>query len=470
MRRQIARLSLVATLAAACTLCASAWANAATARFDTSYQNGGTVQLPHVSSIFGQVVQTCEISGDRLNVAGRFGPNSPGLPTMWRRDQSLMTTAVKIRPRQPMTLGIADVTWQKQRIPTGQIVLGQDFDVEGGFAYVTRSQRTALRTKLMVFRILPNGRRAAKFGHNGYTSVTIPGLTSLRPVGFRVIALPGGRVFVLAQTAKSQILLRFTSTGKPDGKWGEKGVVTLAGPARHSAVAPDALASATALPDGGLLLSASGLPGQTSGGDLGLIKLSSSGKVDTSWATNGFWKPPAASAPQSTLPAYDVLGRTILTSIRKGGDYAVLYADARSSETGTASDLKLAYVDSKSGVTTLFNEKAGEYSDDGDGGFPDSEPWTLGETSAGTAFAQARTRYSNPGFSNGQAGRFSVDANQPITDLSISVKEFTADAFAVDPKSTFLYFCGSLGSTSARATIPVNRQQRKTIAIRRVKL
>ncbi|MBJ7458301.1 MAG: hypothetical protein JHD02_03855 [Thermoleophilaceae bacterium] len=470
MHRQIARLSLVATLAAACTLCASAWASAATAKFDTSYQNGGTVQLPQVRGVFGQVVQSCEISGDRLNVAGRFGPNENGMPTAWKRDQALATTAIKIRPRQPMTLGVADVRWHKQRIPSGQVVLDQDFDSDGGFAYVTHSTRKALRTKMKLFRILPNGRRNANFGHNGYVSITIPSFTSESPEGFRVIALPAGKVLLLAQNSNRLYVLRFTRRGRPDKTWGTGGSISLNGPTTEAHFPLSVTDAATALPGGGLLVPANAIPGQPTTGTVGLLKLTATGARDLKWADKGFWRTPAAGTPKGDKEPYTYVGNTLLTAVRKGGGFAVLWADTTSAEDSSESDLKLAYVSETSGVTELFNDEVGYHATGGDGGFPDSEPWALGESVNGTVVAQAESFYGRVSNTYGVAGRFSPDANQPITEASANAKGFPTDAFAIDPKTTNLYFCGSLGSTSSKSTVRANRDQRKSIAIRRVKL
>ena len=470
MLRPFARLSTSITIAAALVLCAGATALAAT-KFDTSYQNAGTLQLPTIKGVYGQVTQTCDVSGKNLNIAGRFGYNEPGKPGPWTTEQELATTSIKIRPRQNMMLGIAEVSWRKQRIPTGQIVLDQDFDSRGGFAYVTRSQRKSLRGELKLFRILPTGRRDAKFGNRGYISIKIDGFDRLQPAGFRVIALPGSKVAVLAQTSTKQIILRYLKTGKPDAKWGSKGVVELAAPISAGATPLKAVDSATMTPDGGMLISANNLPGKPASGVLGVVKLTSSGKPDTKWAKDGFWTPPVPGKPKRITSAYTIIGQSLLTSVRKSGDFAVLYADGASTNVGTASELKLAYVDKDTGVTTLFNEKAGYYSDGGDGGIPDSHPWILRESSSGTIFAHARGFYGNPGGTFlGESARFSADADQQVGEEEVNTDGFATGDFAVDPANKYLYFCGSLGVTSSKTKDAKKRNQRKTIAVRRIKL
>jgi hypothetical protein len=470
MHRPFARLSTAVSIAAAFVLLAAAVAQAAT-KWDTSYQNAGTLQLPTIRGIYGQVTQTCEVSGKNLNIAGRFGYNQPGLPGPWTTDQQLATTSIKLRPRQNMMLGIAEVSWRKQRIPTGQIVLGQDFDSEGGFAYVTRSQKKSLRDQLKLFRILPSGRRDAKFGNKGYIALTIAGFDASRPAGFKVVALPKGKVLVIAQTTDTQVLLRYSNDGKPDATWGSKGVVELAAPVAYGGTPLKAVDSATETPDGGLLISANALPKKPSSGVLGVLRLTAAGRPDAKWAKDGYWSPPTANKPKNGSTPYTVTGQTLLTSIRKSGDFAVLYADATNGELGTASDLKLAYVDKDSGVTTLFNEKAGSYGNGGDGGFPDAQPWYLGESSAGTIFAHADSFYDNPGGTFvGEAARFTADSDQQATSQDLSNDGFATGDFAVDPAAKFLYFCGSLGTTSAKTKDVKKRSQRKTVAVRRIKL
>lgn len=468
MNRAVARCFPVLVLA--CALAAPTVAGAAT-KYDTSYQNGGMLQLPQLRGVYGQVAQSCEVTGKDLSVAGRFGPNDPGLPSTWRKGQRLGITSVKVRTRQPMMLGIAEVSWKMQRIPTGHVVLGQDFADDGSFAYATRSPRAGARNKLKLFRVGANGKRIKSFGHNGYVSITIAGFDALRPVGFRVIALPERETLVIAQTAETQVILRYTRTGRPDKSWGESGAVELAGPASFSVVPLDAVDSASVTPPGGLLISAYGAPGKPAGTTLGILKLTAAGNVDSSWGANGFWTPPAPKGNASNGQPYTAPGKSLLTSIRKGGDYAVLYADAAKSGVGTLSDLKLAYVDSDSGVTTLFNEKAGSYSNGGDGGFPDANPWILATSSAGPIAAHAESRYDNPGGTFlGEAIRFSADADQPVASAKISNTGFATGAFAVDPAAKYLYFCGSFGVTSTKAKESAKRGQRKSIAIKRVAL
>ncbi|MGH2958943.1 MAG: hypothetical protein ACRDKE_05015, partial [Solirubrobacterales bacterium] len=324
---------------------------------------------------------------------------------------------------------------------------------------------------LTLFRILPTGRRDAKFGNRGFVSITVSGFDKVQPIGFRVIALPDSKVAVIAQTATKQVLLRYLKTGKPDTTWGAKGVVELAAPTWYDGVPLDLVDSATMTPDGGMLISANSLPGKPSSGVLGVLKLTSSGKPDSKWANDGYWIPPVAGKPKRITTPYTVLGQSLMTSIRKNGDYAVLYADAASNELGVASELKLAYVDEDSGVTTLFNEKAGYYSNGGDGGFPDANPWILRESSAGTIFAHAQSFYDSPGGTFlGEAARFSADANQQASEQDLSNAGFATGDFAVDPATKFLYFCGSLGVTSTKTKDAAKREQRKTVAVRRIKL
>lgn len=472
MLRPPARRITAVSTAAVLVLCSFAVAQAAAAtKFDTSYQNAGTLQLPVIKGVYGQVSQTCEVSGRNLNIAGRFGFNQPDLPGPWTTQQQLATTSIKLRPRQNMMLGIAEVSWRKQRIPTGQIVLAEDFDSQGGFAYVTRSQKKSLRKELKLFRVLPGGRRAPKFGNKGYISITVDGFDAARPAGIRLIALPGSKVLLLAQTADKQFAYRFAKDGKADKTWGTNGVVELAAPTPYTATPLKLVDSATMTPDGGLLLSANSLPGKPASGVLGILKLTASGKPDSKWAKDGFWTPPAAGKPKRSTTPYTVTGQSLLTTVRKNGDYAVLYADGVTADLGTLSDLKLAYVDKDSGVTTLYNEEAGTYSNGGDGGFPDASPWILRESSAGTVFAHAESFYDSPGGTfTGEAARFSADTDKQVAGQDLTNTGFATGDFAVDAAAKYLYFCGSIGVTSTKTKDAAKREQRKSVAVRRIKL
>lgn len=467
MNRALARCFPI--LAFACALAAPTTAGAAT-KYDTSYQNGGMLQLPQLRGVYGQVAQSCEVTGKNLSIAGRFGRNDAGLPTTWRSDQRLGITAVKVRTRQPMMLGIAEVSWKMQRIPTGHVVLGQDFADDGSFAYATRSQRSGQRSKLKLFRVAADGSRIKTFGRNGYVSITIPGFTKSRPIGFRVIALPRTEVLVIAQTADTQVLLRYTRTGRPDRTWGESGVVELNAPATIPIYPLPDVDSATVTPEGGLLIAANAPPGQTALPERGVLKLTAAGNVATNWAKNGFWTPPASTAtkPADSLSYFE--RQTYLIANRKGGGYAVLYGNLSQSESSVESSLSLAYVDKSSGVTTLFNDTDAGYSAGGDGGFPDSEPWILAPSSSGPILSLTRGYFSNPGGSFGWTTRFSPDADQPAKRVVFNEKGFAASALAVDPAAKFLYLCGGFGVTSSTASDAAKRSQRKSIAIKRIAL
>jgi hypothetical protein len=471
MNRMLIRLSLTLALVAACSLCAASWAGAAT-NYDTSFQNGGTLLLPQVSGEYGQVAQSCSVSGDHLNIAGRFGFDSRNPYGLWSDSQKLAVTSIKIRPRQPMMLGIASVHWQAQRIPTRHVVLGQSFDNDGGFAYATRSQAKPLRTKLKLFRVLPSGRRNPKFGHSGYISFTVPGFDSTRPVGFRVIALPAGNVFAIAQTSDSQYVLRFTRTGAADPAWGKDGVVKLVAPKSTFLVPglPGPVESASVTPEGGLLITADNAPGKTSNGTRGLLKLTAAGNVASSWATDGYWTPPAPKPSFGQTAAGTAIGRAVLAANRSGG-YAVLYTDIESFDGSSTSHLRLAYVDGTSGVTTLFNDEVGRYSAGGDGGTPDAQPWVLGPSSAGPIFARAESNFMDPDGTSLEAARYTTDTERAAARASFSAPDFAANALAVDHGSKNLYLCGSFGTTSKRASlVDAKREQRRAVAVRRVKL
>ncbi len=466
VNRRGTRTASLLALALVCALAVPATSGAAT-KFDTSYQNGGTLLLPQMRGVYGQVTHTCGIAGKNLHIAGRFGRNEPGLPSGWNTSQSLALTSVKIDRRQPMSLGVATVRWKKQRIPTHHVVLGSDFDHAGGFAYATRWQKKSELTKLKLFRVDAAGSRLKGFGRNGYVTLNIAALAKFQNHGFRVLALPRGKVLLLIQTKSMTILMRFTAKGKPDPTWGSGGVVELPAPASFVATPLGAVDSASETDGGGLLIASSGTPTSPAAGALGILKLSASGKVVTSWADGGFWTPPAAADPSK----YAVTGRSLMTVTRKGGDYAVLYADVKSEEIGATSELRIAYVDEETGVTTASNADAGSYYNGGDEGFPDANPWALGTSSAGPVFAFAQSRFDSPGGTFlGRASRFSINTAKRAASHALSNTGFATSAFAADPASRHLYFCGSFGVTSVKAKRPERREQRRYVAIRRITL
>jgi hypothetical protein len=440
--------------------------------YDPSFGVDGSIMLAQLRGVAGQVTQTCEVGGGRLLVAGRFGPNATGRPVPWRVGQQLATTAISLRPAQRLSNGTATVAWRRQKVPAGELVVTQDFDNRGGFAYVTRSTRPSRRTKLRIFRIRGDGHRDVTFGRRGVVELTLAGLTAARPP-LRVTALPGGKVQLLAQTADRLSVLRITGRGTPDTAWGVKGVVELPAVRRTGFAPLDPLEAATPTPDGGLLLAAAGLPGTpATGGALGVLRLDPKGVVLSGWADHGFWRPPAAGAPVGVRAGYDSTGQTLLTAIRHGGDFAVLWADSAATPDGGDSDLKLAHVDARSGVTTLFNSDAGLWSLGGDDSHPDAAPWLLRASPAGVVEAHAQSSYAGLGaVLSGRAARYSDDALLPQRRLALHDPGFTAEAFAIDPRSARrLYICGSLGTTGDAARNPADRNQRRVVAVRRVRL
>jgi hypothetical protein len=460
MNRSIARLLLAGVAACAVSLGAVSVADAAT-KYDHSFQDRGTLQLPKLRGVYGQVAQSCEITNNRLNIAGRFGFDDASSPAKWRVGQKLAIAAVSLRPAQPVLNAAADVVWRGQKIPTGQVVLDQDFDNQGGFAYVTRPVKKSQLAQLKLFRVLTNGHRDVVFGHRGYISVTIPGFDNPQIGRFKLIALPNGKVQILAQTSTTVVILRYTHSGRPDKTWGNSGVVELPGPSGQFITVD----SATTTPEGGLLIGATSAPGKPSSGHVGVLKLDSRGKVASSWADGGFWVPPATD---NSSGIYQDTGSTRLTAIRSGGGYAFLYSDTLKSGD---QKYRLAYVDQTTGVTTLFNNDAGSIGTFGDGGAPGAEPRVLRETRNGTVFAHAETYYENPGGTlDGEVVRFSADADTPAFRTPINNSGFAAGALAVDPKANVLYACGGLGVTPVSKARPERSEQRQVVAVRRIKL
>lgn len=449
------RLRWLAPLALVCALVVPATAGATT-KYDTSYANGGMLLLPAIKGLYGQVAKSCAIADDRLHVAGEFGWLTPS--------PVLATTAVKLHAHQAMTLGVANVRWTKQRVPTDHAVVSEAFDGDGGFAYATRPYASSKSTRLMLFRITKTGRRAAKFGRNGYIRVTIPRSTSANPLYLRVIALPAGRVFLLTQNNDGQTIRRFTSRGKPDGKWGRGGEIKLATPNAFSGAPLGTLASATATGDEGLLISASGTPSAPSPGALGVIKLTKRGVVDTGWGDGGLWTAPTPTGN------FNVTGRSLLTAARGKNNFVVLFADATEGPLGISSELKLVRLDARGQSAGGLPQSVGTYYNGGDTGFPSTEPWSLTNLARGPVFAYAASYYGSPGGSfRGSVSQVLAKTGAPIK-RTIDNSGFAIGDFAADPTQPYLYSCGSFGVTSSRAKDLAKRSQRKNVAIKRIKL
>lgn len=455
-------LCWLAPLALACALIAPSAAGAAT-KYDTSYQNGGMLLLPAIKGVYGQNARTCAVSGKRLYVAGAFGSLNANGRT------ALATTSVSVQPRQPMTLGVANVRWKKQRIPSKSTIDSSDYDTSGGFAYLTspEAQPKSGADKLTIFRIAKTGNRVKSFGRNGYVTVSIPRTSSKDSLYLRVIALPKGKVFLLTQDKSGLVVRKFTSRGKLDSTWGKEGITTLPTPAAFEGTPLSPLDAASETSDGGLFIPASGTPTAPQPNVLGLIKLTGAGEVDSTWANAGLWTPPLPAAP----PTYDINGRTLLTAEEPGGSLAVVYADAMNEDLGIDSSLKLIRVDVKTGMINSAIHGVGDYYNGGDTGFPDAEPWSLAATARGAVFSFAASDYERPGGSfRGAITEISAKAHSPIIRRGINNSGFATGAFAADPAQPYVYLCGSYGLTSSRTSSAVNRNQRKNVAIKRIKL
>lgn len=459
----VRRLRLLAPLALAIALIALPAPAGATTKFDSSYQNGGMLLLPAIKGVYGQNTRTCVVAGKRLYIAGAFGSLNVNGGT------ALATTSVSIQPRQPMTLGVANVRWKKQRVPSKSSIQSSDYDTSGGFAYVTSPDRQPKTgaDRVTIFRIAKTGNRVKSFGRNGYVTVSLPRTSSKDSPYTRVIALPKGKVFLLTQSKAGLVVRKFTSRGKLDSTWGSEGVATLATPAAFEGTPLGPLDAASETSDGGLLVPASGTPTAPQPNVLGLIKLTGAGEIDSSWANAGLWTPPLPAAP----PTYDINGRTLLTAEEPGGTYAIVYADAMNEDLGIDSSLKLIRVDAKTGKLNSAVHGVGDYYNGGDDGFPDADPWALTATQRGAVFAFAASFYTRVGGSfRGAITEISAKPKSPIIRRDVNNSGFATGAFAADPAQPFVYLCGSYGLTSSRMRDDVKRDQRKNVAIRRVKL
>lgn len=455
----IARLTLVLSIAAACAACFTGAAGAA-AQVDPGGQGLDLTLLPRVHGVTGQVAGNCDIDVNKLHVSGRFGPNTPTLPTIWNPGQKLGVASVPLKKLASNQLGVAKVSWRMQPVSSRSRVIAQDFDDGGGFTYVTQPVARSRASRLTVFRVLPNGGRRANFGDRGVLHATVDGLKNVPRLGVRAIAQYGGGVLLIAQAGDKLVLRKYRASGRPDPRWGANGEVSLRARDHGVVIPPRIVDSAAPLPDGGLLIAAYGAPGRAPSSTLGVLRLTNRGVARESWADKGFWTPPAAAAGTQQL--------SLLAAPTRMNGFAIAYANYTDDPqlAGIRFSLRVAMV-SRTGGRTTSDAAAGEYFNGGDAGFPDATPWSLGESKSGVTFVHADSYFNwDTGTVFGAATRLSPTTGQPAASIALDGLGLATSAVATDPARENLYLCGADGLTSQdKATA-----QRKRVAIGRLTL
>lgn len=186
--------------------------------------------------------------------------------------------------------------------------------------------------RLLVMRLRSNGRRDPRFGRNGLTTVTLPGLA---PGGVRGLdVFRDGRI-VLAATLESPdgaapsriAVARLLPDGELDPGFGEDGIAV---------VGPDgAHASALALTHDGVVLVGGGVP--VADGDAPLVlRLAPDGTPDDTFDGDGAWNAGATTLrgwARAVLPAADG-SVTFAVGAAPGGVFASALVAARLTPAG----------------------------------------------------------------------------------------------------------------------------------------
>lgn len=426
------------------------------APYDSTYGTDGTLRLRSNATFVNQVVQSCEIvSGGAMAIAGRFG---------YEEKSYRLATALVPDFRTPRSR-TSGASWHSQQVPPDEKAAGLDFATNGSLAYATVARRNRSIKYVRVFRTLRSGRPDRRFGGDGQIVHRLG--TPVRTLAPGVLVLRDGGVVLSVSESGERRLIRFASSGRVVRNWASAGVF------QASTVAPGtvtpALQSEVAIEtaDRGLLVAAGNAAEPPASRRTGLLKLTRSGVIDTTFGDGGLWLPPAPFSERQGTP-YSRPGQTMMAELDNTGRIAVLFTDLASHDTGTSYDYRLATVGAN-GQTVFSTPVVGDYFDGGDDGFPDSHPMGLLGTAAGIVFATGETYYGpNAGTFRGFATRWregaaSADTYKPIGTQS----PFAADDFASSADGRHVYACGSIGRTSSKTKPP---WQRKRVAIRRIKL
>lgn len=359
----------------------------------------------------------------------------------------------------------AGASWRRQGVKNSDRVIAQAFASDGSFVFVSQPVRYSEETHLTVYRTRVDQHRDKSFGHNG----TLPIYLDTHPIA-GINAAGGisigkdGSLLLTVQTAATIEAIRITSAGKVDTTWGSNGVVTFPLPQKTTYFLPFLTTSARLLDDGSAIVAAGGVPGSNSPNDSG-------GLVHLN--SNGSLDTAFASGGFWTAPApanpaaYWSVGRPMLTAQRSDGTIEVVYGD---SQAGTdlfegTTTLRRALIFG-AGSTQPLNADLGASKES-------ARLWLLQETAVGTAFGFGRYQLgAGSGTFETVVARLanSTSIKQKPAQVKINTNGFATGAWTADPATGRIYACGSLGRTSNRLGNPGDRNLSKQIAIRRLAL
>jgi len=177
------------------------------------------------------------------------------------------------------------------------LYLGAASDAQGRlvFAGRTGTNMTGGANDILVSRYGSDGAPDGSFGSGG----TIVRNLATDDRGYDVLALPDGKILVLAASNSQYVLLRLNADGSPDSSFGTDGVLSIPG-----FVSPDAESGELApAPDGSVVIV--GTIGSFPNWKLGLARLAPNGALDSGFGDGGST---IIDAGQRTLPGGVAVG------------------------------------------------------------------------------------------------------------------------------------------------------------------
>lgn len=424
----VIRLVTAISAAALCLL-----AVAPTAIADPKF-SGGQLQLPTYGPV-DRHIQECAFNERGIQIAGQFGKSPDGTGKPWRRGNRLATLSL---PTSPTTRrGTAIGRWNKQRIPSGEIVFGTEFDSAGRLYYVTgKSVLRGTNRKLHVLRTTPSGKPDRGFGIRGMITLTGVGRAVRNHSSLWARIVPAGSRPLIVLTNRQR-----TEVHRVD----RKGVDRAWTPYRVNLGVADTV---TAASGGSVIVGATPVVNGQAQPGMGLTRLLPTGRVDKSFGVDGVWDAPriedAAFPPPNPPQSWkSVLGRPEAAVSTPAGGLLVAVANVYNDLTFTHSVYRLVEVDSI-GKTVAVSAPKGTSSVGGDTGFPLSSPFHFGPSKHGANLAAAEGWFFGT-----EAATYGFTASSSANPgQSLEQKGIAVTAFASSASSTKLLACGTLAHSA----------------------
>ncbi len=186
---------------------------------------------------------------------------------------------------------------------TNTVVYDTMLQPDGKVVAVGMARQTDGRTKLVLFRLRPDGSLDPEFGLGG--QVLISDGTASRESGYSVLVEPDGRIVVAGQRGYSLLVARLRSNGALDPSFGTAGVFVgteVASPIRIASAPAGGYRIAAQFPSGGM------------GWACGVAALSAAGVADAAFGSGGYAAPqsPGGGSTYCTSMAVQADGRVLL--------------------------------------------------------------------------------------------------------------------------------------------------------------